>query len=83
MLQNLKRLWCLIMKSYQKFSTKALSILVLFTTTYLCESGFSFLLHLKRQVSEPFALLEQFARGSEYLCAKVCADVFIEAAKSH
>jgi len=35
------------MQRYQKLSTKALSILVTFATTYLCESGFYFLLHLK------------------------------------
>jgi len=37
------------MQSYQKLSTKALSILLTFATTYLCESGFSFLLHVKNK----------------------------------
>jgi len=79
---ELKSFWCSTMQSYQKLSTKVLSSLVLFaTTTYLFECGFSSLLRLKIQVSESFEPFERFVVGSEYLCAKVSADNFREAAK--
>jgi len=39
---------CSTMQSYQKLSTKVVSTLVLFVTTYLFESGFSVPLHLKK-----------------------------------
>jgi len=44
----LKSFWCSTMQSYQKLSTKVVSTLVLFVTTYLFESGFSSPLHLKK-----------------------------------
>jgi len=46
---KLEHFWCSNMESYRKLSEKALSILVPFATTYLCESGFSFLLYLKNK----------------------------------
>ena len=43
----LDKFWVSIQKSFKIISHKALSILVVFSTTYLCESGFSTLLTLK------------------------------------
>jgi len=40
---------CSTMQSYQKLSTKTLTILVLFAITYLCKSEFSSLLHLQNK----------------------------------
>jgi len=48
---ELELFWCLTIQSYQKLSTKALSILVLFAITCVCKSGFSPLLHLKNNHS--------------------------------
>jgi len=45
---ELKSIWCSIIQSYQKLSTKVLSALVLFVTIYLFESGFSSLLHFEK-----------------------------------
>jgi len=60
----LESFWSSTMQNYQKLSTKVLSSLVLFVTTDLFESGFSALLHLKKQISKPFEPFEQFVRGS-------------------
>ena len=46
---KLKSFWCSNLERYQKLSEKALSILVPFATTYLCESGFLSLFYLKNK----------------------------------
>ena len=46
---KLESFWCSNMESYRKLSEKALSFLVPFKTTYLCESGFSSLIYLKNK----------------------------------
>ncbi|XP_068227424.1 protein FAM200A-like [Palaemon carinicauda] len=42
--QDLEEFW---RRAYPKQSTNALKILILFSTTYLCDSGFSILLTIK------------------------------------
>ena len=42
-----KYCWCAIHKSYQQVSELAFRILLPFATKYLCESGFSALVHIK------------------------------------
>ncbi len=46
---DLENFWCVVIPLYQKLGTKALSILVPFATTYLCESDFSSILYLKNK----------------------------------
>jgi len=48
----------------QEMYTKALSILVLFATTYFCKPRFSSLLHLKRKYQNHLTP-QMFAHGSE------------------
>ena len=45
--KTLEQYWCLAMDMFPKLCEKALSVLILFATTYLCESGFSALLSIK------------------------------------
>ncbi len=47
--KSLNVFWCSMNQSYQKVSAIALRLLLLFTTTYLCESGFSTLLQIKNK----------------------------------
>ena len=47
MMKSLAQFCASMLQSYQKISTKVLCIIVLFTSTYLCESGFSTLMHIK------------------------------------
>jgi hypothetical protein len=44
---TLQEFWCKQLKGYSNLANKALSILIPFSTTYLCETGFSTLLHIK------------------------------------
>ena len=44
---DLEKFWCSQLKSFPELSRKALEILTPFATTYLCEMGFSSLLHIK------------------------------------
>lgn len=43
----LTQFWCVMYKSYPNISMLALRVLLPFVSTYLCESGFSTLLHIK------------------------------------
>ena len=45
--KTLEEYWCCSMNIFIKLSEKALSTLIPFATTYLCESGFSTLLSIK------------------------------------
>ncbi|XP_066941076.1 protein FAM200A-like [Macrobrachium rosenbergii] len=45
--QDLQEFWVNMGGAYPQLSTNALKILILFSTTYLCESGFSTLLTIK------------------------------------
>ncbi|XP_042240162.1 SCAN domain-containing protein 3-like [Homarus americanus] len=45
--RSLTVFWCSMYQSYLKVSEIALRVLLSFSTTYLCESGFSTLLHIK------------------------------------
>ena len=46
-LETLEQYWCLAMDMFSKLREKALSVLIPFTTTYLCQTGFSALLSIK------------------------------------
>jgi len=43
----LPQFWCSMYESYPLLAEQALRVLLPFTTTYLCESGFSALIHMK------------------------------------
>jgi hypothetical protein len=45
--QNLDEFWCSQVTAYAVMAKKALSVLIPFATTYLCESGFSTLVSVK------------------------------------
>jgi len=45
--KSLTQFWCIMLRSYPKVSTEALCVIVPFASTYLCESGFSALVHIK------------------------------------
>ena len=45
--KTLEQYWCCSMNMFPKLGEKALSTLIPFATTYLCESGFSTLLSIK------------------------------------
>ena len=47
MMNLLTQFWISMLQSYPKLSTEALHVIVPFTSTYLCESGFSTLMHIK------------------------------------
>uniref|UniRef100_A0A8C5LWZ0 Uncharacterized protein n=1 Tax=Leptobrachium leishanense TaxID=445787 RepID=A0A8C5LWZ0_9ANUR len=44
---TLSQFWCSVMTEYPSIATHALKIILPFSTTYLCESGFSVLVQLK------------------------------------
>lgn len=44
---DVKQFWCEQMAAYPSLAIRAMNVLVPFTTTYLCETGFSALLNLK------------------------------------
>jgi len=44
---DVRQFWCTQMAAYPHLAKRALNVLIPFTTTYLCESGFSTLLHIK------------------------------------
>lgn len=44
---DVKQFWCEQIAPYPNLAMRALKVLVPFTTTYLCETGFSALLNLK------------------------------------
>ena len=45
--KSLSQFWCTMLRSYRKVSTEALRVIVPFASTYLCETGFSALVHIK------------------------------------
>ncbi|XP_076806902.1 zinc finger BED domain-containing protein 5-like [Clavelina lepadiformis] len=45
--KSLTQFWCIMLRSYPKVSKEALRVIVPFALTYLCESGFSALVHIK------------------------------------
>ena len=45
--KSLSQFWSSMLTSYPKLSTEALGVIVPFASTYLCESGFSPLMHIK------------------------------------
>ena len=47
MIKSLPQFWSSLLQSYPKLSTEALRVVVPFASTYLCESGFSALMHIK------------------------------------
>ena len=47
MTKSLSQFWSFMLTSYPKLSTEALCVIVPFTSTYFCESGFSALMHIK------------------------------------
>ena len=44
--------WCKMVNAYPKVSKLAIRLLLPFPSTYLCESGFSTLFHIKNQTQE-------------------------------
>ena len=44
---DVKQFWCEQISAYPSLAMNAMNVLVPFTTTYLCETGFSALLNLK------------------------------------
>ena len=50
MTKSLSQFWSSMLTSYPKLSTEALRVIVPFASTYLCESGFSALMHIKSKV---------------------------------
>ena len=44
---QLDMFWCAQLKTFPQLAKRALEVLVPFATTYLCEAGFSTLLHIK------------------------------------
>ena len=47
MTKSLSQFWSFMLSSYPKLSTEALRVIVPFASTYLCESEFSALVHIK------------------------------------
>jgi len=45
--KSLTQFWCIMLWSYTKVSKEASRVIVPFASTYLCESGFSALVHIK------------------------------------
>jgi hypothetical protein len=52
--QNLDEFWCSQIVAYPILANKALSALIPFATTYLCESGFSTLVSVKTKARNRF-----------------------------
>ena len=46
-MKSLTQFWTSMPQSYPKLLTEALRVIVSFSSTYLCESGFSTLVHIK------------------------------------
>ena len=44
---HVERFWCSMVSSYPNLSEQAIRFLLPFTSTYMCETGFSCLLHIK------------------------------------
>ncbi len=44
---DVKQFWCEQISAYPSLAIRAMHVLVPFTTTYLCETGFSALLNIK------------------------------------
>ena len=47
MTKSLSQFWSSMLTSYRKLSMEALRVIVPFASTYLCESAFSALMHIK------------------------------------
>ena len=47
MMKSLTQFWTSMLQSYPKLLTEALRVIVLSASTYLCEGGFSTLMHIK------------------------------------
>ena len=45
--KSLSQFWCTMLRSYPKVLTEALRVIVPFARTFLCETGFSALVHIK------------------------------------
>lgn len=76
--KTLEEYWCCSMNMFPKLSEKALSTLIPFATTYLCESGFSTLLSIKTksrnrlnaQADMRIAISNKMPRFQKVLCNK-------------
>ena len=58
----LENFWSAGLKTYPKLAEKALAVLLPFSTTYLCEAGFSFLVYLKNKYRNCLEILENELR---------------------
>ena len=45
--KSLSQFWCTMLRSYPKVWTEALRVIVPFASSYVCETGFSALVHIK------------------------------------
>ena len=54
--------WSIQLETYPKLAEKALAVLLPFSTTYLCEAGFSFLVYLKNKYRNRLETVENDLR---------------------
>ncbi|XP_028141724.1 protein FAM200A-like [Diabrotica virgifera virgifera] len=59
---NVQEFWILVQEEYPLLAKKAISILIQFSTSYLCEFGFSSLTNIKNKKRERLLNLEQEMR---------------------
>ncbi|KAL4100732.1 hypothetical protein QTP88_020766 [Uroleucon formosanum] len=59
---TLNKFWIYVSKEYPEISIKALTILLPFSTSYLCEQGFSALANIKNKKREKLNLVEEEMR---------------------
>ncbi|KAL4090794.1 hypothetical protein QTP88_025569 [Uroleucon formosanum] len=59
---TLNKFWIYVSKGYPEISIKALTILLPFSTSYLCEQGFSALANIKNKKREKLNLVEEEMR---------------------
>ena len=48
--KSLGEFWCALTQAYPRLAKRAMSALILFATTYLCESGYSALVSIKTKI---------------------------------
>ncbi|KAK4329330.1 hypothetical protein Pmani_000364 [Petrolisthes manimaculis] len=65
---ELEEFWTLVRGTYPLLATNALRILVQFSSTYLCETGFSALVHLKTKARSKLEV-EAYLRSNDAGCA--------------